>query len=103
HSQGSNGGEPYLSRNPEYGRGPRHPELLMTTQPDFIRPPILAAWLVNLFAPTEGESILGDLLEEHSDSSSKSGVAFAQRWYWRQPRKTIAHLAGNAFRTAPWL
>jgi hypothetical protein len=75
----------------------------MTTQPDFVQPPSTATWLVNLFAPTEGESILGDLLEEYSDVSSKSGVAFAQCWYWRQTRKTIAHLAGNAFRVAPWL
>jgi hypothetical protein len=75
----------------------------MTTQPDFVRPPSIATWLVNLFAPAEGESILGDLLEEYSDVSSKSGVTFAQRWYWRQTRRTIAHLVGNAFRAAPWL
>jgi hypothetical protein len=48
------------------------------------------------------KSILGDLLEEYSDLASKSGVAFARRWYWRQTMKTIAHLADTGFRVAPW-
>jgi hypothetical protein len=74
----------------------------MTSQPDLVRPPRLATWLVNLFASTEEESILGDLLEEYSDLASKSGVAFARRWYWRQTMKTIAHLADTGFRVAPW-
>ena len=34
---------------------------------------------------------------------SKSGVAFARNWYWRQTVKTIAHLVGAGFRVAPWL
>jgi len=74
----------------------------MTSPPDLVRPPRLATWLVNLFASTEEESILGDLLEEYSDLASKSGVAFARRWYWRQTMKTIAHLADTGFRVAPW-
>jgi hypothetical protein len=74
----------------------------MTSQPDLVRPPRLATWLVNLFASTEEESILGDLLEEYSDLASKSGVPFARRWYWRQTMKTIAHLADTGFRVAPW-
>jgi hypothetical protein len=74
----------------------------MTSQPDLVRPPRLATWLVDLFASTEEESILGDLLEEYSDLASKSGVAFARRWYWRQTMKTIAHLADTGFRVAPW-
>ena len=74
----------------------------MTSQPDLVRPPRLATWLVNLFASTEEESILGDLLEEYSDLASKSGVAFARRWYWRQTMKTIAHLADTGVRVAPW-
>ena len=74
----------------------------MTSPPDLVRPPRLATWLVNLFASTEEESILGDLLEEYSDLASKSGVPFARRWYWRQTMKTIAHLADNGFRVAPW-
>jgi hypothetical protein len=74
----------------------------MTSQPDLVRPPRLATWLVNLFASTEEESILGDLLEEYSDLASKSGVPFARRWYWRQTMKTIAHLADKGFRVAPW-
>ena len=75
----------------------------MTSQAYFIQPPRMATWLVNLFTPAEeGESILGDLLEEFSYLASKSGVAFARRWYWRQAVKTIAYLAGTGFRVAPW-
>ncbi len=43
------------------------------------------------------------MLEEFSYLASKSGVAFARSWYWRQTRKSLAHLVGNAFRVAPWL
>ncbi len=74
----------------------------MTSQADFVRPPRIATWLVKLFASVEGESILGDLIEEYSDLALKSGLAFARRWYWRQAVKTIAHLGGTGFRTAPW-
>jgi len=67
------------------------------------RPPRLVAWLVELFASTnQSESILGDLHEEFLDISSESGVVAARRWCWRQGVKTIAHLAGAAFRDAPW-
>lgn len=67
------------------------------------RPPWLAAWLVELFASADqAESILGDLHEEFCDIVSKSGVVPAHRWYWRQSAKTIFHLAGAAFRLAPW-
>jgi hypothetical protein len=72
----------------------------MTSQ---IRPPRLALWLVNLFAPAEeAESILGDLVEEYSQLASQSGAAVARRWYRRQAVNTIAYLSGNAFRAAPW-
>jgi hypothetical protein len=75
----------------------------MTSQAYFVQPPRNAVWLVNLFTPAEeAESILGDLLEEFSHLASKSGVAFARRWYWRQTVKTIAHLAGTGFSVAPW-
>jgi hypothetical protein len=75
----------------------------MTAPADFIQPPRTAIWLVDLFAQTEeAESILGDLLEEFSQLASKSGVAFARRWYWRQTAKTVAHLFGAGFRGAPW-
>jgi hypothetical protein len=75
----------------------------MTSQAYFVQPPRIAVWLVNLFTPAEeGESILGDLLEEYSHLASKSGVAFARSWYWRQTVKTIAHLVGSGFRVAPW-
>lgn len=67
------------------------------------RPPWLAARLVELLASAEqAQSILGDLHEEFSELSSKSGVVFARRWYWRQSVKTVFHLAGAAFRNAPW-
>jgi hypothetical protein len=60
-------------------------------------------WLITLFTPAdEAESMLGDLLEEFSQLASKSGVAFARGWYWRQTVKTIAHLTGSGFRSAPW-
>jgi hypothetical protein len=69
----------------------------------FIRPPRIAAWLIELFSLNEqAESITGDLLEEFSDLVSKTGVASARRWYWRQSLKTTAQLIGNAFRVAPW-
>jgi hypothetical protein len=75
----------------------------MTSQADFLQPPRIAVWLVNLFTPAEeAESIPGDLLEEYSHLASKSGVAFARSWYWRQTVKTIAHLVGIGFRIAPW-
>ena len=75
----------------------------MTSQAFFAQPPRLAVWLVNQFTPAEEtESILGDLLEEFSHLASKSGVAVARSWYWRQTVKTIVHLAGAGFRLAPW-
>lgn len=76
----------------------------MTSQPHLVKPPCIAVWLLNLLAlAEEAESILGDLLEEFSLLASKSGVVFAQRWYWRQTIKTVPQLAGIGFRTAPWL
>jgi hypothetical protein len=75
----------------------------MSSQRDLIQPPPVALWLVTLFTrPGEAESILGDLLEEFSHLVLQSGAAFAQRWYWRQSLKTIAHLISAGFRTAPW-
>ena len=53
----------------------------MTSEPNFVQPPRIAVWLVNLFTPAEeAESILGDLLEEYSHLESKSGVTFARSW-----------------------
>jgi hypothetical protein len=73
------------------------------TEAELVQPPRVAVWLVALFTRAEqAESILGDLLEEFSQATSKSGVAFARRWYWRQAVKTIAHLIGAGFRAAPW-
>jgi hypothetical protein len=76
----------------------------MTSRADIVEPPRMANWLVNLFAAgEEAESLQGDMLEEFSHLASKSGVAFARSWYWRQTRKTIAHLVGTTFRVAPSL
>ena len=75
----------------------------MTSYGDFVQPPRIAVWLVTLFAPAEqAEAILGDLLEEFFHLASKSGSAFARSWYWRQAFRTVAHLSGEGFRTAPW-
>lgn len=68
----------------------------------FTQPPRSAALLVSLFAsPDAAEAIEGDLLEEFLLLASKSGVAFARRWYWRQALKTVLQLARVGFRTAP--
>ncbi len=76
----------------------------MTSHLDFVSPPSVAIWLLNLFAFGEkGESILGDLLEEFSFIVAKSGVSAARRWYWRQTVKTVPRLASFGFRTAPWV
>lgn len=76
----------------------------MNSQTHFAQPPRIAVWLLNLFAlADESESILGDLLEEFSLLASKSGVAFARRWYWRQTIRTVPQLARAGVRTAPWL
>lgn len=75
----------------------------MMSKAPFLRPPRIAVWLVGLFIPNEQEhSVSGDLAEEFSDLASKSGVALARRWYWRQSLRTIAHLIGYGFRVAPW-
>lgn len=67
------------------------------------RPPRLAAYFVDLFSPANhAESILGDLSEEFSDLTASSSVAHARQWYWHQSAKTLAHLAGAAFRVTPW-
>jgi hypothetical protein len=73
------------------------------TQSFVAKPPLVAAWLVDLFIPAEqAESIPGDLLEEFLGLASTQGVVFARHWYWRQSLKTIAHLVGTAFRVAPF-
>lgn len=68
-----------------------------------VQPPRVAVWLLDLFTPYEQtESIPGDLLEEFSDVASKSSVAYARRWYWRQSVRTVFHLVRSGFRVAPW-
>jgi hypothetical protein len=73
------------------------------THASSVQPPRVAVWLLDLFTPYEQtESIPGDLLEEFSDVASKSGVAYARRWYWRQSVRTILHVVRSGFRVAPW-
>ncbi len=73
------------------------------TQASSVQPPRVAVWLLDLFTPYEQtESIPGDLLEEFSAVASRSGVAYARRWYWRQSVRTILHVVRSGFRVAPW-
>ena len=73
----------------------------MTSKRHAILPPHFAAWLISLFSGDEKETLIGDLHEEFSQLTSKSGLAFARRWYWRQTWKSIGHLFCCAFRFAP--
>ena len=76
----------------------------MRPHTSLVKPPFLAVWLLELFAPEEhSESILGDLLEEFSTLAETLGVASARQWYWRQSAKSVVRLIGAGFRTAPWL
>jgi len=71
------------------------------SQAPFVQPPRIAGWFIDLFVPNEQPaSIPGELLEEFSDLASKSGLASARRWYWRQSAKTIMGLIGTGFREA---
>ncbi|HEY6465923.1 MAG TPA: permease prefix domain 2-containing transporter [Candidatus Acidoferrales bacterium] len=75
----------------------------MSDQSPFIAPPRLARWLIGLFTIDEqSETLQGDLLEEFTEVSRKSGAARARHWYWRQSIKTTAHLVLSGFRAAPW-
>jgi hypothetical protein len=68
-----------------------------------VRPPCIAIWLVDLFAPyAQADAISGDLQEEFSGVAAKSGIAFARRWFWRQSARTIADLISSGFRDARW-
>jgi hypothetical protein len=68
-----------------------------------IRPPRIAAWLVELFAsPREADGILGDLAEEFGVSIERDGERVARRRYWRQAVRTIAALAVSQWRSRPW-
>jgi hypothetical protein len=76
----------------------------MTSQPHLVGPPRIAVWLLRLFAlDNEAEPMfLDELLEKFLCLVSKTGGAFARRWYWRQTIKTVVCLASVSFRTAPW-
>jgi hypothetical protein len=75
----------------------------VTSQGYFAQPPRVAAWLLGLFASDEeAESIQGDLVEEFSLVSFKSGLAAARKWYWRQTIRTVPQVASISLRRAPW-
>lgn len=75
-----------------------HPE----PNPKSYQPPPAAAWLLSLFADGEEcDHLLGDLSEEYFERASQAGRASARRWYWRQIIKSLPHLVGLSFRTAP--
>ena len=75
----------------------------MFPRPKLDQPPQSAAWLLGLFAAGDKRDlIIGDLSEEYFQRTSLSGRAPARRWYWRQILKSLPHLVGSAFRTAPW-
>lgn len=65
-------------------------------------PPRAAAWLLGLFADgEEKELILGDLAEEYLQRAAQVDRTSARRWYWRQTFKSLPHLLGLQFRSAP--
>src|SRR3954464_3197789 len=75
----------------------------MKFQPDSLRPPYCALWLMNLFASSEEtESLLGDMHEEFSELVLTTGVAPARRWFWRQTIAALPHLFTKSFQGAPW-
>lgn len=74
------------------------------SQAHFARPPRVIPWFVDLFiSNAQAEAIRGELVEKFSDLASKSGVACAHRWYWKQSAKTIMGFIGTGVREAPWL
>ena len=67
------------------------------------KPPRVASWLVEVFAPMEcAEGVLGDLEEEFAGRLHQSGYRAARHWYWRQALRTTVHLFWGLIRTAPW-
>lgn len=76
----------------------------MNSDAPVAQPPKIAAWLLSAFA-LEGraEVIQGDLGEEFSVFASKSGIAAARRWYWKQTMQAMPHLFWNGVRAAPFV
>lgn len=74
----------------------------MTHATKSVQPPRLATWLIQLFTPSEEESIVGDLFEEFLVLESTVGKTSARRWYWRQTVRSIGHLFVAGFLAAPW-
>lgn len=76
----------------------------MTSHLPSARPPMIAHWLISLFAIAEtGESMIGDLQEEFALIAAHTGANSARDWYWRQTIKTVPRLAGFGLRTSPWI
>jgi len=67
------------------------------------KPPRVASWLVEVFAPMEcAEGVLGDLEEEFVGRVIRSGHRAGRRWYTRQALRTTVHLVWGAVRAEPW-
>jgi hypothetical protein len=65
-------------------------------------PPRLAAWLLDLFVPSDNaESIIGDLFEEFSSIAASADSTVARRWFWRQTLRTVLLQLSVNFRLAP--
>lgn len=59
-------------------------------------PPQLATWFVEcVTSREESDGVLGDLAEEFAEVARRSGRDPARRWYWRQCRRTVWHLAAS--------
>ena len=66
-------------------------------------PPVVAVWMLRLFAPEESaDFVAGDLLEEFGEIAAGRGLRAARWWYWSQTVKSCLALLGREFRTAPW-
>ena len=58
-----------------------------------MKPPTLAhALLVAATAPSDYESVAGDLEEEYTRISFQSGRSIADRWYWSQALRSLPSL-----------
>ena len=73
------------------------------SQERIVQPPVIAAWLVDLFVTHEQTAIREQMRHKFSNMVVTYGIGPARRWYWSRSAKTIAGLMGKEFRTAPWL
>src|SRR3954447_12863489 len=66
-----------------------------------MHPPKAAVSLLNVFAP-DGESVVGDLMEEFQTAiAPRYGRMSARVWFWGQVLRSIGHLARIGARRSP--